>query len=79
MNFIQELKNEFMHRNGNKISIFEDIFKSFETRFKEDNLFIIKEFNIDLKTNYEIQSEQKINYNLLQDLDKYIISRLGNN
>ena len=79
MNFIQELKNEFMHQNGNKISIFEDILKSFETRFKEDNLFILKEFNIDLKTNYEIQSEQTINYNLLKDLDKYIISRLGNN
>ena len=68
MNFIQELKNEFMHQNGNKISIFEDILRSFETRFREDNLFIPKEFNIDLLTNSEIKSEETINYNLLKDL-----------
>ena len=79
MNFIQEFEREFLHQNGNKISIFEDILRSFETRFREDNLFILKEFNIDLRTNSEIKSEQIINYNLLKDLDKYIISRLGNN
>lgn len=79
MNLIQEFEREFLHQNGNKISIFEDILRSFETRFREDNLFIQKEFNIDLRTNSEIKSEQIINYNLLKDLDKYIISRLGNN
>ena len=79
INFIKEFKNEFLHQNGNKIAIFQDILRSFETRFREDNLFILEEFNIDLQTNSEIQSEQTINYNLLKDLDKYIISRLGEN
>ena len=58
MNLIQEFEREFLHQNGNKISIFEDILRSFETRFREDNLFIQKEFNIDLLTNSEIKSEQ---------------------
>ena len=79
INFIKEFKNEFTQQSGNKISIFEDILRSFETRFREDNLFILKEFNIDLQTNSKIQSEQIINHNLLKDLDKYIISCVENN
>jgi len=79
INFIQKLKNDFSQHYGNKIAIFEDILRSFENRFEEDNIYIFKEFNVDLKTNLEIQSEQIVNNDLLKDLDEYIIMHLEKN